>query len=55
MNSLAEYDPKVDWSKLEVDTPILVRVSPTFPWKRAHFSDLRWSCKNFRGWKNLLY
>ena len=36
-----EYDPKVDWSKLEVDTPILVRVSPAFPWIRAHFADFK--------------
>lgn len=36
---LEEYEePEVDWSKVEVDTPILVRDSEEDRWHRAHFA-----------------
>ena len=36
---LEEYEePEVDWSKVEVDTPILVRNSENGEWKRRHFA-----------------
>lgn len=36
---LEEYeDPEVDWSKVEVDTPILVRHSKNDEWARRHFA-----------------
>lgn len=35
----SEYvEPKVDWSKVEVDTPILVRTIDTEKWKRRYFA-----------------
>lgn len=33
-----EYEPKVDWSKVEVDTKVLVRDSKEDNWKRRYFS-----------------
>lgn len=34
-----EYtEPKIDWSKVEVDTPILVRNSDIEIWERRHFA-----------------
>lgn len=34
-----EYkESKVDWSKVEVDTPVLVRSNEDEQWKRRHFS-----------------
>ena len=33
-----EYEPKVDWSKVEVDTKILVRDSKKANWKHRYFS-----------------
>ena len=36
---LEDYEePKVDWSKVEVDTPILVRNSDIEIWERRHFA-----------------
>ena len=39
---LEEYEepeePEVDWSKVEVDTPILVRGSEELEWKRRYFA-----------------
>lgn len=35
----AEYvEPQIDWSKVPIDTPILVRDSEMEPWFRAHFA-----------------
>lgn len=31
-------EPEVDWSKVEVDTPILVRISEDKDWHRRHFA-----------------
>lgn len=33
-----EYIPDVDWSKVEVDTPILVRDHKNAEWSRRHFA-----------------
>ena len=36
---LEDYkEPEVDWSKVEVDTPILVRNSEYGEWKKRHFA-----------------
>ena len=36
---MEEYkEPEVDWSKVEVDTPILVRYSEDGEWLRRHFA-----------------
>ena len=36
---LEEYEePKVDWSKVEVDTPILVRINEDKEWERRYFA-----------------
>ena len=36
---LEEYEePEVDWSKVEVDTPILVRANENTEWIRRHFA-----------------
>ena len=36
---LEEYkEPETDWSKVEVDTPILVRVTEDGEWIRRHFA-----------------
>lgn len=35
-----EYkEPEVDWSKVEIDTPILVRNDKEGEWKKRHFAD----------------
>lgn len=35
----AEYiEPQVDWSKVAVDTPVLVRDSVEFDWKKRYFA-----------------
>lgn len=34
----SEYKPKVDWSKVAVDTPILVRDSEEEAWRKRHFA-----------------
>ena len=31
-------EPKIDWSKVEVDTPILVRTDEATPWVRRYFA-----------------
>lgn len=34
-----EYEePQVDWSKVEIDTPILVRNNPNSEWDKRHFA-----------------
>ena len=36
---LEEYEePETDWSKVEVDTPILVRTDEATPWVRRYFA-----------------
>lgn len=36
---LEDYEePEVDWSKVEVDTPILVKMDEPFDWERKHFA-----------------
>lgn len=36
---LEDYEePEVDWSKVEVDTPILVRTDEATPWVRRYFA-----------------
>ena len=36
---MEEYEePEVDWSKVEVDTPILVRDSENSCWHKVHFA-----------------
>ena len=40
---LEEYEePETDWSKVEVDTPILVRDSEDEDWKRRYFAEVKW-------------
>ena len=34
----SEEEPEVDWSKVAVDTPILVRCSENEEWKKQHFA-----------------
>lgn len=34
-----EYEPKVDWSKIEVDTKVLVRDRDDEEWERAYFAE----------------
>ena len=31
-------EPETDWSKVEVDTPILVKMDEPFDWERKHFA-----------------
>lgn len=39
---LEEYEePEVDWSKVEVDTPILVREFVNEEWKKKYFAEYR--------------
>lgn len=36
---LEDYkEPEVDWSKVEVDTPILIRTDEATPWVRRYFA-----------------
>lgn len=35
-------EPKVDWSKVEVDTPILVRDSEDEEWMKEHFAECKY-------------
>ena len=38
-----EYEePEVDWSQVEVDTPILVRDSEDEDWERRYFAEVKW-------------
>ena len=34
----SEYKPKIDWSKVAVDTPILVRDSEEEAWRKRYFA-----------------
>ena len=38
LKAVMEYEPKVDWSKVEVDTKILVRDSKEDNWEHRYFS-----------------
>lgn len=39
---LSEYkEPEIDWSKVEVDTPILVRESEQNPWLKRYFAKFK--------------
>lgn len=43
MWSLEDYEePEVDWSNVEVDTPILVREQEGAEWFRRHFAKSAW-------------
>lgn len=38
----SEYkEPEIDWSKVKVDTPILVRESEKNPWLKRHFAKFK--------------
>lgn len=38
----AEYkEPSVDWSKVPIDTPVLVRDYGENPWQRRHFAGMK--------------
>ena len=40
---LKDYEePEVDWSKVEVDTPILVRNSEDEEWRKRHFAECKY-------------
>lgn len=50
---MEEYEePEVDWSKVEVDTPILVRDNENTSWVRRHFAKYEngeiWAWRNSR-------
>ena len=48
---LEEYEePEVDWSKVEVDTPILVRQTKDGEWLRRHFA--KYENKLIYTWKD---
>lgn len=36
-----EYEPKVDWSKVEVDTKVLIREHPDDNWMPAYFAEYK--------------
>ena len=38
LNSLRKIEPEVDWSKVEVDTPILVKDLRDDDWERRYFA-----------------
>ena len=41
LRKIKSAESEVDWSKVSVDTPILVRDHETEPWKRAYFADYK--------------
>ena len=46
---LEEYEePETDWSKVEVDTPILVRDTEDDDWHKAHFA--KYKDRKVRAW-----
>ena len=46
---LEDYEePEVDWSKVEVDTPILVRDTEYDDWHKAHFA--KYKDRRVRAW-----
>ena len=50
---LEEYEePEVDWSKVEVDTPILVRDNENVVWMRRHFA--KYENGNVYAWRDAL-
>ena len=62
---IEEYEePEIDWSQVEVDTPILVKYSESAKWKKRHFAKYEneiiyawnsgatsWSTSHITGWK----
>lgn len=38
LERVMEYEPKVDWSKVEVDTKVLVKLYEQNSWCRRHFA-----------------
>lgn len=65
---LEEYEepeePEIDWSKVEVDTPILVRYSENLCWIKRHFAKYKngkvyawvdggtsWTTVDYNNWK----
>ena len=38
LDKLKEIEPEVDWSKVEVDTPVLVKTFPDGNWRRRYFA-----------------
>lgn len=62
---LEDYEePEVDWSKVEVDTPILVRYSENLCWIKRHFAKYKngkvyawvdggtsWTTVDYNNWK----
>ena len=48
---LEDYkEPEVDWSKVEVDTPILVRQGEDGEWLKRHFAE--YECGTVYAWKD---
>lgn len=39
LSIVMEYEPKVDWSKVKVDTKVLVKNRVDEEWKRAYFAE----------------
>lgn len=39
LEHVMEYESKVDWSKVEVDTKVMVRDKEDEEWKRAYFAE----------------
>ena len=62
---LEDYkEPEIDWSKVEVDTPILVRYSENMVWMKRHFAKYKngkvyawvdggtsWTTVDYDNWK----
>ena len=51
-NILKPYkeEPEIDWSKVEVDTPILVRDYENHTWNKRHFA--KYTGGKVRAWNN---
>lgn len=45
-----EKEPEIDWSKVEVDTPILVKFKEDKEWKKRHFA--KYENGRVYAWKN---
>lgn len=41
LRQIKPEEPEVDWSKVPVDTPILVRDNEVDLWEKAHFADYK--------------
>lgn len=44
--------PEVDWTQVEVDTPIWVRDKTTDAWDKRHFAEFDQTRKKVRAWNN---